>query len=503
MDWKSIFSPGDRIVAAVSGGGDSMLCALTLADEASRLGITLSMAHVNHHMTEVADADEQRVRDLAAKLGVECEVLHLHDDNLRESEGASTSIEARLRDERLRLLKAAARRIGARAVALGHTATDRAETFLLMALRGSGPRGLGSMVPVLEVEPGMYIIRPLLHLERDEVIGQLSARGLEWSDDPLNSSTRFRRNRVRKEVFPILRAIEPAAARVIVRSAELCYEQAELLDTLTKRELASIERQRTAEFTLMDRNALRTHTEPMVRALLRVAWKSLLPPESTEGARALPPPGVLIETLARAVINERTDEAHIGPGKGVLALVRRNDVLLYRQSLGLPCALSLILKGRSRVIILPEDFRQHHREAGIPMINSSQRFTPAEFSVPLPHDLGTMHFRIVEKADFDLPFDAPEFLDNTAAAFDVRTIRKDLYLRPAVLSDKIPLGKGASKTVGDVLKEAGIPPELRPRVATLCDERGVLWIPGVRRPATGYVTERTQMVLTARMTNEG
>ena len=147
--WQDLVQPGTRVVAAVSGGADSCLMAMKLAEA----GAALTIVHVNHHLYPgLSDEDAAFVVAFARQHNWPVIVRDLHDEELRADPAASTSLEARLRDRRHEILREEARRVGAQVIALGHTATDRAETFLLMALRAAGPRGLGSMGEVRQVD---------------------------------------------------------------------------------------------------------------------------------------------------------------------------------------------------------------------------------------------------------------------------------------------------------------------------------------------------------------
>lgn len=479
------------MLAAVSGGSDSLLCALTLAEELPPLGATLSIAHVNHHMTAVADRDEEAVGRLAERLGVPFVALQLRDEELRQREGASSSVEARLREERLRLLRTEALQQNARAVALGHTASDAAETFLLMALRGSGPRGLGSMRPVRELPGGVLLLRPLMDMTRAEVIEELNRRGESYSSDPLNESDRYRRNRVRREVLPLLEELEPGAVRVLARTAARCAEESDLVEAqaaaLFERAVLLREEGRLA----LDRGALAREPQALVKAVLRHAWRELRLEEDASPERQplmlLPPQGVLVDDIAARIASSRGESARFDPSRGIVATVRGNEVLLEREA-----APTLQADPAGRAILLPEGTAQW------PVLNSAQRYTPADFEITLPGNQGALLIEIVPAAEFHPDYASEDFRTHRAAAIDARTIRKDLLLAPVDPEASVPLGGGRSKPARELLKDAGIPAADRTRVAALVDERGALWIPGVRRPATGYVTPRTQLVVLCR-----
>ncbi|HUS45993.1 MAG TPA: tRNA lysidine(34) synthetase TilS, partial [Phycisphaerae bacterium] len=148
------------------------------------------------------------------------------------------------RNARRAFLADAARRAGARKVALGHTADDRAETVLFNIVRGTGVEGLAALGPRatlpsdsalpsgsrLNMDSPIEIIRPLIEVSRAEVLAFLESRGERWREDETNADTRYARNRLRHEVLPLLReAINPKADEALGRLADQAAEAADVL----------------------------------------------------------------------------------------------------------------------------------------------------------------------------------------------------------------------------------------------------------------------------------
>jgi tRNA(Ile)-lysidine synthase len=130
----------------------------------------------------------------------------------------------------------AARELAARddaVIATGHTASDQLETILYRFAASPGRRALLGM-PVADGA----LVRPLLELTREQTAGYCEARGLRWRDDESNADERFARVRVRERLVPALRAVHPAAAANVLRTARLLREETELLDGLVDAELA-------------------------------------------------------------------------------------------------------------------------------------------------------------------------------------------------------------------------------------------------------------------------
>lgn len=193
-------SPLGRLtIVGLSGGADSVALLLGLLEA----GQAVEAAHCNFHLRGAeSDADEAFVRELCAQLGV---VLHCVDfDTMDYARRNKVSIEMAARElrydyfERLRLER------GAATIAVAHHRDDNVETLLLHLVRGSGLRGLCGM----RLRNG-YVVRPMLNIPRLEVERYLAERNQPYRTDSTNVDTRYRRNKVRHELLPLLRQLNP------------------------------------------------------------------------------------------------------------------------------------------------------------------------------------------------------------------------------------------------------------------------------------------------------
>src|SRR5918993_4135879 len=218
---------GGRVAVALSGGPDSVALLHLLRALESRGELVLAgAAHFNHQLRAAAsDADEAFCRQITAQLGVTLEVGS-GDVRAFAREG-KRSIEDAARRMRYEFLSAAAHRLGADAVAIGHSRDDQAETFLLRLLRGSGTRGLGSIRPRAGI-----IIRPLLDNTRAELRQFAADEGLTFRQDATNADVTIPRNRIRHELLPYLeRSFSPRIVEVLAREAELAQDDEEKLES--------------------------------------------------------------------------------------------------------------------------------------------------------------------------------------------------------------------------------------------------------------------------------
>jgi len=214
--------PGDLVLAACSGGKDSLALAGALAFVAPRAGLRAGAVTVDHGLQE---GSAERAASVAATL------RDLGLDPVRTATvtvSGPGGLEAAARAARYAALEKNAADAGAVAVLLGHTLDDQAETVLLGLARGSGPRSLAGMPP----RRGLFV-RPLLGVRRPVTAAACAALGLPAWSDPHNADRRFARVRVRLDVLPALEAaLGPGVAEALVRTAGQLRDDAEVLEAI-------------------------------------------------------------------------------------------------------------------------------------------------------------------------------------------------------------------------------------------------------------------------------
>jgi tRNA(Ile)-lysidine synthase len=220
-----LLPPGARVLVAASGGADSTALACLLRELQSDAGFALAgLAHFHHRLRPAADEDERFCRQLAGQLALPFEGGS--GDVAGEARRSRSSIEDAGRRLRYGFLEAAAARLGASHIAVGHTRDDQAETVLLALMRGAGPRGLSGIAP----RRG-NVVRPLIEESHEELVRWLEGRGIAFREDESNRDPRFLRNRVRHELLPQLRCrFSPAIVPVLARAAAIAADDAAYLD---------------------------------------------------------------------------------------------------------------------------------------------------------------------------------------------------------------------------------------------------------------------------------
>lgn len=268
-----------RIVVAVSGGPDSTALLHALTRSAKRLGLSVTAAHLDHGLRRGSAAEAVRVGELCRRLDVPV--------TTRRSRPPGSDEDA-ARRLRYAFLEDVAGGIGAETIALGHTADDQAETVLLHMVRGAGLEGLAAM----SVRDGLRF-RPLLGTWRADVEAHCVREGLEPILDPSNRSLRFIRNRVRRQLLPMLETFNPQVKAALVRLAASARDEHDVV-------LVEAGRWLSAQPGRLDRRDFRALPAAVATEALRQTW-----------ARALdggPPPGKaeVLERARRLVCSERS-----------------------------------------------------------------------------------------------------------------------------------------------------------------------------------------------------
>jgi tRNA(Ile)-lysidine synthase len=221
------------VLAACSGGADSVALAAALAFEARHAGVRAGGITVDHGLQPGSAERAERTAQLLHGLGLDPVLVR------RVAVGAGGGPEGAARTARYETLAAAAAQLGAR-VALGHTLDDQAETVLLGLGRGSGPRSVAGMVPERTAD-GTTWWRPLLGVRRATTREACADQGLPVWDDPWNADPAYTRARLRGEVLPLLEdVLGGGVAPALARTADLLREDLDALDELAAAELARI-----------------------------------------------------------------------------------------------------------------------------------------------------------------------------------------------------------------------------------------------------------------------
>ena len=277
------------VILMVSGGADSMALLhmaatepLDLGDGAGLVRVAkerLHVLHVNHLLRGAdADADQHFVQETCDSLGIHCTVLRVDVAKLaQERDGNVEEIGRRVRYDAARELaqKLCAEQGVSRQKAkilTAHTADDRAETFMMNVMRGSGMSGLAS----IPRHRGL-IYRPLLDYTHDQLKDWLKARGLDWHEDATNTDTHYLRAYMRHNVLPLLKARNPLLVQTVCKIADLMADEDDYLEAKAARKLRQITLRKSESSLVLDALKLSSTDVVIARRVVRIVARQLIP----------------------------------------------------------------------------------------------------------------------------------------------------------------------------------------------------------------------------------
>ena len=400
------------VLVLVSGGADSACAAAGLV---GRLGSEAVHAlHVNYRLRDDADESEAAARWLCAALRIDLHIERVHDALEGNVQGAARKIRYDAA-ERLRA------RTGSDWIATGHTRSDVAETVVYRLASSPGTRALLGLAP-----RSGRVIRPLLKLEREEVRALADVAALPYVDDPTNEEPLYARNRIRAELLPALRDLNPAAVRNIAETRAELAEEAELLQRVVLEALAAAGSD--AGSVAIAADALASFEPGLRRLALRaLAERASGRPVALGRARAA--------EIAR--LSGRPEGGTVELGGGLVASCESGFVRFVVDAPdAAPQPTDLTVPGRTRI--------------GEWEVRAELRRGPLE---PAGPDVATLDARAL------------------AGRIVVRTWREGDRIRP--------LGMEGHKTLQDLFTDAGVPRSLRRTVPVVTVDDNVAWVVGV------------------------
>lgn len=445
---RGVFRPHERVLVAVSGGPDSTALLLVLSRLREALGIELAAAHFDHMLRsrEEALGDREFVEALTSVLGL---ALATGGEDVRAfARRRRQSLEEAGRRLRYRFLATEAERFGASAVAVGHTLDDRAETVLLHLLRGSGLDGL---VGMRSRSPwpfgrGPEVARPLLVLRRRDTHRYCRESGVGPRLDPTNELPVATRNRIRRDILPLLRSFNPRIEEALARLGENVEGDVQLIESLVE---AVWER------------SVEVHGDE-----IRIARAALDAPSPSLVARLLRKALEKLRGAQRVELEARHTEA-------VAEALRRR-----RSRVSLP--------GELTAVVDPVWLRVTRRRAA-PAKGIAE--TPLAVPGSTTFDGWTLTASIEDASAID-----PVTRDPDEAYLDAECLRGALSVRSRRPGDRMrPLGLGGSKKVQDILVDGGVPLAERSRIPVIEDGEGIVWLCGLcidERVAVGPASRR-------------
>ena len=446
-----MIEPKDTIVLGISGGADSVCLLKILARWKEAWGISLRAAHVHHQLRgEEADADERFVRELCENEGIPCRVFHEDVQGMAQRE--KIGLEEAGRIARYRCFATVCEDVGGGKIALAHHQDDLAETMLHHLVRGTGMAGLCSLKPVSGNR-----IRPLLCLEKEEILVYLKAAGQPWRTDSSNLEDDYTRNRIRHHVLEELKTeVNPRAVRHMAQLSEELEETRVVLAQVA----AEKRRQyvRKSEKGMLLAEELKKEPDLIGRQIVHDLLKEISGKQKDFTRIHVE----AVQELWNRKVGARRDLPY-----GMQAIRMYDGIYLERKA----------EKCKTR---------DSEKNAGIQMNVQSE---------------GTESFQIGELTltvsrtarDFG---EIPE--KKYTKWFDYDRIKQTLVIRHRQPGDRICLfDGGGSKKLKDYLIDRKIPAQKRDQLWLLADGSDILWIIGDRISAAYKVTAESQRILQA------
>lgn len=428
------------MLIALSGGADSVALLLMMQER----GKAEACAHCNFHLRgNESDRDEEFVRRLCEERGIRLFVKHF--DTQTEAARTGESIEMAARRLRYDWFAELCLEHGFKEVAVAHHLNDNAETVLLNLVRGTGLSGLTGMA---EKRPG--VVRPLLSLSRHEILDYLRQKGQTYVTDSTNTDTHYRRNKLRHEVLPLLREMNPQIDRTLHETAL----RLQGVERIYRYGIAQLKKEVCRTISSHDslQDDLQAHSHDGLR--IDVRKLSTSPAPETLLYELLAPYGLSAEQSVQA-LQMRVGAVMESPA-GYL-LTRTTQEIAVEP---LPRPFSPVKIPDSDGIF----FRAYGLQIGV------RRMQRGELT--------------------DIP------RDKCSAALDADCIKGELILRPIATGDRfVPFGMRGSKLVSDYLTDRHYSRIDKLRAMTVADEHGIVWLVNERPAGHCAVTPATQRIV--------
>lgn len=429
---------GERVLVAVSGGVDSTALLHLLADCASELKISLQVAHLNHLIRKgEAELDVKYVERISQNLGLPLTVEAI--DVAAWAREQKKGLEESARILRYEFLERVAQKIGAHKIAVGHTADDNIETFLMRLVRGAGGLGLCGIPPRRD-----KIIRPLIKIWRRRIEDYVGELKLVPRRDHTNYETRYLRNLVRLKLIPQLKTYNRNIKEILLNTTFLLTQDYLFLEEKSEEALEQVARDGKLSIEKLKK------VEPALRGhLLRKA----------------------IEKVKGSLSN--LDFSHI---QEILSKVGAAE----KWELHLPDGVYAL--GNQRTLIFTLEKPKADKQ-------------PFAYRLPVPGEADVPELGIKIKAEV---LDKPKKLETSSnvALLDFKTTEEELSVRSWQAGDRFsPLGMKGKKKLQDFFVDEKVPEEERGCIPIVESKKGIVWVAGYRVDERAKVSEKTKQAV--------
>lgn len=464
-----LFDRGEHILIGFSGGPDSMFLVECLQQISGtyRYSWSITLAHLNHGITESADDNERFCRQMAeTRFKLPLVVRRVSIPMMRDSgKYRGMSVEQLGRRERYRLFVETCRQKGITKLATGHQLDDQSETVLMRAIAGSWLTGIAG-IPVrrpLSRELKTEVVRPLLRTGREQIEEWVKAENVPFFDDPSNSDTRYNRNKVRHMLMPLLaKEFNPGVRRHLAALGFQAQELETELQALASAFLDKPEERGGQTIQRVDLGKLRAQGPLAQRYILREGLASA----------GLP---------IREVTHRRVESI-----RDLLGSERRGVVIKLNEKTGVMLDDTHLIITVTHTTMLPEFI------------------TPAEFQITRDGswvaDVSRGPFARISAEMMSMPEGGLNQLLEEKPP-EVEYLDADKVLFPLLVrgrkdGDRIqPLGLEGEKKIQDLLTDNKVAREERDLVPLVCDSSGVVCVCGHTIAHRARVTPMTRQLI--------
>lgn len=422
------------VLAGISGGADSVALALVL----KQLGYALTAVHCNFHLRgEESDRDEQFVRDFCQQQEIP---LYVKDFQTEEyAKEKKISIEMAARELRYAYFHELMKSTKISVLAVAHHQNDQAETLLINLIRGTGIHGLRGMLP-----KNGEIVRPLLCVTREEILDYLAEKGQEFVTDSTNLSTDYTRNKIRLELLPYLKTLNPSIISTLNHTALNLSEAENLYNLQVRAEIQNLIL--SDSYTLGETPLLLKRADSSMKsAEMKPVWHEILFPYG------------FTETQVENILSLNVTDC----GKAFYAnnwelIVDRDEVILRKRK----------EKDFEDILIYDTDVYATFHEVKVNIDILQRKYYP-----------------VIEK-------------ESRVALLDYDKLTFPLQIRKVQAGDKfVPLGMKGKKLISDFLTDQKAKSWEKKDQLILCDAQGeILWVIGRRISGKYAISDKTQKI---------
>lgn len=439
----AMFKPGEMVLVAVSGGADSTALLNLLYQHRQKLGISLHVAHLNHLLRKgEAEMDVKYVEGLAQRLGlpVSVEVVDVAAMAREEKLG----VEEAARKARYQYFDRMAAKVGAAKIAVGHTADDNVETFLMRLLRGAGLKGLCGIPP----KRG-NIVRPLIKIWRRQIEDYVGALKLVPRRDHTNYESRYMRNSVRLKLIPQLKIYNLNIKEIILQTILLLTEDNLYLENRTAQSLTEVSLDQREGAIKLSIDKLRRLELPIQGHLLRLA----------------------IENVKGDLVQLTFQHIH-----DILEMLDSKE----KWELHLPGRI-FVMGDRGELLVCKEK----------PLVAEVK---PFRYVLEIPGEVRIEEIGKILRGGFTDQQDRNN--DPNIAFIDYSVLGKDLVVRSKAAGDRFsPLGLKGSKKLQDFFVDEKVPLEEREMVPIVESGGKIVWVGGLRIDDNARVKDNTDKIV--------